>query len=206
MMTEVVLISGKMGSGKTTAANRLQDHIDTFHGDAGWKVFQIPFATAIYEMHDACRAILDKYGVDKRHETKDGDLLQLLGTEWGRKTLGQDVWVRATEGIVKNLVSATLASYPRTRRITFLIPDCRFKNELAHSFPSMRKVSVRLECPREIRKERCLMWRERENHPSEIDLDDCLGLFDMIFHTGSASADEVAAHIYERLLRYAPTA
>ena len=164
-MKTIVLISGKQGSGKTTITNELMKR---------WPARDLKFADVIYEMHDACRDILISRGIEMVNEVKDGHLLQFLGTEYGRKTFGEDVWVK----IARNTISASESN--------FIINDCRFENEF-DAFPEALR--VRLQCESSIRKERAEMWRENTGHASEIDLDaySGAGLFDLYVDTDNVS-------------------
>lgn len=105
---------------------------------------------------------LDHYGF-KRDIVKDGRLLQLLGTEWGRQTLGNDIWVQ----IALNRIAE--AEHKGVDLV--LIGDCRFANELDAFKDLSGAVRVFLSCSREVRKDRCSQWRDDEFHPSETGLD-----------------------------------
>ncbi len=185
---DVVLISGRQGSGKSTLAANIRIVIRNQLLD--WSVEEHIFAGAIYEMHDACRDILAKYAIQPKG-VKDGKLLQFLGTEWGRETYDSEIWVKILQTKVMMARQSALAE-----RLTVLVPDTRFKNEL-RAFPNAMK--VRLECPEHLRKERCSAWRENTNHPSEIDLDDCIGEFDFICDTGTTTSMEIARKIVGEL-------
>lgn len=79
-----------------------------------------------------------------------------------------------------------------------IVGDCRFKNEFELMPEALR---IRLECNREVRKERCEMWRDNETHPSEIDLDDYVHInkFDMIFNTATQATHDIAEMVLARL-------
>lgn len=180
-----------MGSGKTTLGKALEEKIRQKIKKA--YPIQVTFASTIYEMHDACLAILKAYGVE-RDIKKDGTLLQLLGTEWGRNTLGEDIWVNLLKGKMK----ATVQGIDSDLEPYFIITDCRMKNEF-DAFPGA--LHVRLECARDIRKKRCEQWRDRENHPSEIDLDSYVekNKFDFVFNTGESTVEDCALVLIEEL-------
>ena len=173
----IILISGRQGSGKTTLASILEVGLKNY----GHEVKRISFAGPIYKMHHAVRDALAELDPDNSlkydYSKKDGNLLQLLGTEWGRN-IDNEIWVK--------LLISTINKNPNA---IYIIDDCRFKNELSSIKNSFDKVmAVRLECDREIRKKRVSMWRENENHPSEIDLNDWANntYFHHIFNTGLA--------------------
>lgn len=191
MQLDVVLISAKQGGGKSTLAADIRKTIKDQQLD--WAVEEFIFAGAIYEMHDACRAVLSKYGIEPKG-IKDGTLLQLLGTEWGRKFYGDDVWV----DILRNKIREARQNCA-AKRLTIVVPDLRFKNEV-HVWPYNREtITIRLECPEELRRERCSNWRENTSHPSETDLDDCVGKFHYVFDTSSLSSLTIARKIVGEL-------
>lgn len=186
----IVLISGKQGSGKTTTADKLSALLKA----QGFEILRTRFAEPLYKMHDKVREVLKSYGYDNGYEydVKDGPLLQLLGTEWGR-ALDENIWVKlcklGAESFVESAKSAEY--YP-----VVIIDDCRFKNEF-DAFPEALR--VRLECSEDTRKGRAEMWRDRTTHPSEVDLDDWVIKFDMVFNTGVQSQDSVVEMICERV-------
>jgi hypothetical protein len=188
----VILISAKQGGGKTTLSEKL---IERLSARPQTIAVVMKFADPIYRMHDYCLQILKSLNVETPR--KHGPLLQLLGTEFGRKTISENVWVHAAQGAVKQFTESSLASNYNPNRIA-IFDDCRFKNEL-EGFPDALK--VRLECPRDIRKARCVGWRDNEHHASEIDLDDWVysGKFDMIMETSITTPDECAERVVSAL-------
>lgn len=156
---KIVLISGKMGSGKSTLAKTLETILTRLPSIC---VVQLAYADALYEMHDFCLTKLRDAGIEGL-QPKYGELLQDIGT-WGRK-IDPDVWVKLLrQKMVKHAEMKNWA-----KQMVFIISDVRFKNEF-DAFPEA--LSVRLVADRETRKMRCHSWRDRENHPSEVDLDD----------------------------------
>jgi len=166
----ILILSGKQGSGKSS----IQAEIEKRAREKFRYVFLFNFADPLYVLHEF---ILNKmesaYGVAKPASNKDGVLLQLLGTEWGRKVHGPNIWV----DIMKNRI----AKQP-TPKALFIIADCRFENEF-YGFPEALR--VRLYCDEAERKLRTHGWRETTNHASEIDLDKVhdAGLFDLYINT-----------------------
>lgn len=186
----ILLISGKQGSGKSTLAQRLENHI---MGDQlSPSMFQkLRFAQPLYEMHDEIRKILKQYNYGNYdYSKKDGPLLQMLGTEWGRK-IDDNIWVQLLTNRLIDLEENTIVS----------VEDCRFENEF-DAFNSYPKVlRVRLECDRYLRKQRCSMWRENDNHPSETGLDNYVeqNKFDLVIHTDQHNDDETFQLVLNKL-------
>ncbi len=174
----IFVFSGKQGSGKTTYSRKLQKYI----GLHTCKIFK--FAEVIYKLHDACLPILKDYGIITQDVEKEGQLLQVLGTEYGRVYKGPRVWVDATKRIVDKYLLENSTHYA-------IIDDCRFENEFDAFHPVAHM--IRLTAPRDVRKARCGAWRDSEDHISETALDDyeAAGNFDCIIDTdGTHRVDE----------------
>ena len=159
--TAIIMISGPQGSGKTTIMKELKRRA----GESGENctVHELIFADTIYQIHDFAIKLLESRGI-KRDIVKDGKLLQLLGTEWGRQTIDNDIWVKCLRGQIQ----AIQENHKDGSNLLFLISDCRFRNEFDGIPEAFR---VRLEASKEVRRARCSQWRENDTHPSEIDLD-----------------------------------
>lgn len=187
MNTKVILLSGKQGSGKST----LQNSIIAHQHDHETFVHVVNFADPLYQMHNYCLNVLEEHGV-KRDIVKDGPLLQLLGTQWGRETIDPDIWVT----MLKEKIDRLIYERPAYKSHIFIVGDCRFKNELLGLPEALR---VRLECSKEVRRERCSAWRENDTHQSEIDLDDWSDRFDLIYSTEHQSPQFIAHSIHQHL-------
>ncbi len=82
----IIALNGKMGVGKSTAAALIAKVSDR-------PIRIVKFAAPLYDMQEFIyRRIAEVY---TRPDTfiKDRTLLQWLGTEWGRGTISQTIWV-----------------------------------------------------------------------------------------------------------------
>lgn len=174
-MSKIILISGQQGAGKTTLAERLWDHFWDEKAKKG--AVRLKFADPLYAMQEAINDIMRDHKVSMPE--KDGTLLQLLGTEWGRKVKGDDIWVK----ILKRQVER----YELQGAGLFIIDDCRFKNEF-DAFPDALR--IRLKASEEVRKTRTHSWRENTGHASEVNLDDIESQFELVIDTGTSTKDE----------------
>lgn len=114
MQYRIIALTGQMGSGKTTATNRLVELLTK----SGHEVRIIKFAAPMYDMQKYIyeRAYLDQPKV------KDRKLLQWLGTDWGR-SINEDLWSGIWELDVKH------ANFFSNRNLVILTDDVRFDNE-----------------------------------------------------------------------------
>jgi hypothetical protein len=188
-----ILISGKQGSGKSTLQKAVTE---SWFKKTGRGATSINFADIIYEMHDAVLNVLHQYWPKREGLVKDGPLLQMLGTDWGRRTIDEEIWVKCLKekAIKMNLMS------PDDNEALVIVGDCRFPNEF-DAFPEALR--IRLQCPEIIRKERCAMWRANTSHPSEIGLDmqAHMGLFDLTFHTDVSQVESCTEMVVDALTR-----
>jgi uridine kinase len=188
MKNLVVLISGKQGSGKTTLSNNLFTALEKDY----W-IYRKKFADALYEMHNAIYTILDNYGYP-RPKNIDGNLMQLLGTEWGRKSLDQNIWANLMRSRVIKLIGEK-QSWPKHRVI--IVDDARFMNEIdLFDADSIETIKVRLEASDHVRQVRAEKWRPNLMHPSEISLDH-YGRFDRIIFTDTNDAAETLRQVVQ---------
>ena len=176
-------IIGKMGSGKTTAANFLVEK----HGFVKMS------------LADPVRQITKEiFGIESKTDPRYRRIMQKIGTDWFRSE-DPDVWVRY---LLKRVEQ-------ETRPV--VVDDVRFPNEVITLNRCGWKL-VYLDCPYEVRKKRCLQ-RDGQfdestlEHPSETGVDEILtgiesGAFlssSWIVADASRDAEEVN-RIIERLL------
>lgn len=177
---QIIVISGKQGSGKSSLGRELTRRLKA-------PTVTHKFAAPLYEIHDAAYRVLKGYGIERDPGVKDGRLLQLLGTDWGRSVLGENVWADACRNLA--VIWADIGH-------NVIIDDCRFDNEF-DAFPDA--IRVRLSCPRKTRKQRCEAWRKNDKHPSEVGLDDYerAGLFDLTLRTDRLSIAQCAKAVID---------
>lgn len=194
MKVQTILLSGKQGSGKTTLAELL---VAELHKEKSTRVFNLRFAETIYRIHDYARNVLAAKGLSHPpgKEEKDGDLLQYLGTEWGRHHYGSNVWVDCTLADIQRQTEIEGRLFDK---LYFVISDARFPNEFNAFSSGLR---VRLVASEGCRKRRAEMWRENTNHLSETALDEFAndGLFDLYLDTEQANPMACAADIIDAL-------
>lgn len=200
MKKVVILLSSKQGGGKTDTSRWILGQLRT--GDVGALV--IKFADPLYEMHDSIKKILEPYGYQPK--VKWGSLLQYLGTDFGRKELDENIWLKIAGKRCSDFFDRSSGSAYWMKSAIVIFDDLRFKNEWSISdyFGPDHDVEVfriRLACPEEIRRERCENWRENATHQSEIDLDDWIDRFDLVVDT-SKEKNECRDQILEFLIKH----
>jgi energy-coupling factor transporter ATP-binding protein EcfA2 len=177
---KIVGITGKQGSGKTTLSNSLKKQLE----EAGAIVKQFKFATPIYHLQEILKRTWAPYWGIKMEE-KEGRLLQLIGTDWGRETKGPNIWVDAMRHKLGGEQEAT----------HIIIDDTRFPNEV-EMLESFGATIVRLDAPASARKPRTDSWREGY-HESEVALDDFT--FEHTFNTKHLTAEGVTHEVLKLL-------
>lgn len=116
MTFKLIGISGPARCGKDTAADFIIDKRPAYQ--------KVSFADPIkamlrvgFDMTDGQLYGHHKEEIDMRYGRSPRDMMQTLGTEWGRELVDGDIWVKAMEAHLNKLGG------------TFVIPDVRFENE-----------------------------------------------------------------------------
>jgi hypothetical protein len=192
-MDRIILLRGKQGSGKTTLSWELERQLTL--GLYQSQIKQAIFAGSIYKIHDFALKLMQDLGIYSQDVKKDGKLLQLLGTEWGRNTIHTNVWCKACRAEVDDFMQWKPGD--TGSRIT-IISDARMENEF-HTFPDALRIS--LDAPEDVRRARTTSWRENTNHISETGLDAYAeaGHFDMYFDTSKEDVVHQATLIVAQL-------
>lgn len=164
----IILISGRMGSGKSRMASELAKVIPNS--------CIVKFADPLYAIHNATLETLRSYGMDIQGINRD--LLQDVGL-WGRKQ-HPDFWVRIMRGKLNKL----MLNNPTAVAIA---DDLRYKNEF-NAFGDA--FTIRLKASEECRKSRAQKWGNSQ-HESETALDD---LEDNLFNVCLDSENNSVEH------------
>lgn len=126
MKARLVMFCGRAGAGKSTAAGLLAAALR----DAGERARVLSFADPLRRMLSAMGVEPEWMAYPKKEESGHPLLmgrtprwaLQTLGTEWGRRLIGEDIWANhlrwRAEGCLHDGV------WP-------IVDDCRFPNEAA---------------------------------------------------------------------------
>lgn len=159
-MSQVILISGKQGAGKTTLANYLVSILP--------KATRISFADPMRALVKGMLATAKDIDLELPEQAETRVLMQVIGTEWGRESIDDLIWVKYA---LKKTQSSEFS--------TFIFDDNRFKNEF-DAFPNA--IRLRLECSSDLREKRAKYWGNPD-HRSEVELDDYHKKFDAVFDT-----------------------
>jgi hypothetical protein len=105
--------NGKMGVGKSEA-------IKTLNEVSNRPVELIKFAGVLYEIQELIYAKISPVYTRPPNFVKDRKLLQWLGTDWGRETISENIWVDLWKAKVVEALG---------RGSTVVCDDVRFDNE-----------------------------------------------------------------------------
>lgn len=189
----LVGVAGKAGSGKDTAANFLC----TRYGFNRYSL-STPIKRAIQNMFDLNPAI---WRGEMKETVLDGlgrsprELAQTLGTEWGRKCVSPDIWIKFLEMEWERL---NRLYQGELRAPGLVIPDIRFDNE-ADWIVKNGGVVVRVDRPARLNA------RGQVNpHSSEEGIDEAC--IDMVIDNDTDDVIEFLQRFNESLNRFATQA
>lgn len=118
-------ISGKAYSGKDFTADAIKQLFPDF------KIYKIAYADAVRNMLKSIVDVDAIYKLNKKEEPIEGlgvslrELMQSLGTDWGRHILGDNFWVNILNKRINDNSFLTEAD-------VIVISDCRFQNEIEY--------------------------------------------------------------------------
>jgi energy-coupling factor transporter ATP-binding protein EcfA2 len=113
----IIGLTGKMGSGKSTALEILKKLSNNPKG-----VELVKFAQPLYDIQEYVYYRIEDVYKRPHDFIKDRKLLQWLGTEWGRNTISQDLWI--------DLWASKVEALKGVNAVTMIVcDDCRFDNE-----------------------------------------------------------------------------
>jgi dephospho-CoA kinase len=190
-LNKIILLSGKAGSGKSTTASVLIELAE----QVGRYAYIQKFAAPLYKMHDAVKEVAESYGIATL--PKERELLQFLGTEWGRELKGPNVWVKAA------LNNLNLADRNAKVPTVAIFDDVRFENEVTLLKEELgnKVLVIRLEAPEFIRKSRGAAGNSDSfQHPSECGLDHYKA-FNLVIDTTDKTPYQVASSIWQEANR-----
>lgn len=154
----IIALTGKMGSGKTTALNIMKNLMDFRY---------VKFAAPLYQLQEEIYKFLDlPY---EPGQLKDRRLLQVLGTDWGRN-YDTNIWVNAWEREVNKAYDAGW---------NVVTDDCRFLNE-AQKVKQLGGFIIKIEGPQRGN------FLSGQSHASEAEINDIIPNF-TIYNTGNES-------------------
>lgn len=112
---KLIAFNGGMGTGKTTAIQSIRE--------LSWiKVTNVKFAQPLYDMQEAIYERIASVYDRPLNFIKDRKLLQWLGTEWGRESISQTLWVDLWKAKVMEV-------YNENPSKIIVCDDVRFDNE-----------------------------------------------------------------------------
>lgn len=125
--------NGNMGVGKSTAIQALKDHVFPR------EVHLVKFAQPLYDMQEFIYRRISSVHTRPASFIKDRKLLQWLGTDWGRDTISQSLWVSIWKAEVQ-------AIRERSPGAIIVCDDVRFDNE-AEVLKAMGGLIIKIERP-----------------------------------------------------------
>lgn len=127
----IIAFTGSSGSGKSTAGETLKAY-----AGAGRAVSNTKFAAPLYKIQETIYQVIAPAYTRPPDFVKDRKLLQWIGTEWGRGTISESLWLNLWKARIA-LVSS------KNPEVIHTCDDCRFNNE-ADAVHSLGGVVVRI--------------------------------------------------------------
>lgn len=182
-MPQIVCISGKIGSGKTTLSKYIQSSVNLSEGKYPYErksfaenVRQVTSILTGIGVEDL-RSDVDKNRFITEYQKTIGEILQNVGTGM-RQTVHPDVWINSLFSIF------TPDSY-------WIIDDVRFENE-AEKIKAMGGILIRLEGDPGLARAKS---QRNLNHISETALDNYTG-FSIKINTNENSVEDIFKQIF----------
>lgn len=185
---KLIGIAGKMGTGK----NFISDIIDKHYWDQHKKVIQLCWADQLkLNVSTKENISLDQLYGNKKPEIRKK--LQREGTEEGRMKIGEYIWI--------NYVANWIKLFWMQGFRVFIIPDCRFENEV--SWINQNKgTSILIQAP-DRNHSRLLaessgdleLYHKISTHPSEINLDGKETIFTYVINNCVDVAEDIVCQL-----------
>lgn len=121
-------ISGKMGSGKSTAIEAMKT--------LGKPVYVHKFAAPLYQIQEQIYRIIAPVYQRPEDFVKDRKLLQWIGTDWGRETIRESLWIDLWKSRAEMIKT-------KDPTVTLVSDDTRYDNE-AEMIHSMGGVVIEI--------------------------------------------------------------
>lgn len=167
MQPIIIAFNGGLGSGKSTAIKFLKRYLGQFYNQTDGApcsedVNLVKFAQPLYDIQEYVYGRIQDVHTRPANFIKDRKLLQWLGTDWGRSTVGENVWVDLWKAEVK-AITEDYAGFS-TDRPVIVCDDVRFDNEAA-TVKAMGGIIVKISA--NFSKERAEGGVGISNHASE---------------------------------------
>src|ERR1051326_4487303 len=128
MRNLIIGLNGGYGSGKSTATDLLKE--------SGNVVCLLKFALPLYQIQEFCYRVISPVYTRPEDFVKDRKLLQWLGTDWGRETISQSIWVDLWRIKAQQIAE-------RDDQVVIVCDDVRFDNE-AETIKSLGGIIVKI--------------------------------------------------------------
>lgn len=184
----IITLSGPMGSGKSTAIAEITKQFPNSR--------LIKFAGTLYDIQEMIYDRISSVYTRPEDFVKDRKLLQWLGTDWGRDTISQTLWVDIWRAEAESCEEAG---------VVVLCDDCRFDNE-ASIIKDMGGYIIKLNSDRNL--DRAQGGEGIKAHASESGIDskyvdiaiDNNGTIEEFKHSISNAVHDISAHHIGKLL------